>query len=188
VTSPEAEARAFLTSPWSGLLAWLIDPEATEALLHHGEVKASYRRNRAPDAGWAWAIWRDGLHYERGNTWGGWDHRPRSVIAWADLHAMRDAHPVEMAQIAALAEGRGHPRRAGWRWFMTPSIVTNWGGWHHDYYTSEMDDDYYDVGYKVPGPPNGYADRLNAWLLATQIAADLRIEPTDLIEWAEALA
>jgi hypothetical protein len=174
----------FLQSPWPDLLAYLVDPDGTEARIKWGEVKASYR-NEVDDPGWAWAVWKDGLRFERGDTWGGWGERPRGRIAWSDLRSLIASHPVEMDQIRALADGRGTPHSLGWRWFMLPSICCR--GMHQSYYESEREDDYYKTEPWFPTKPNGYADRLNAWLAAWRIVGDFTREPTDLIEWAEAL-
>ena len=182
------EAIAFLTMPWPGLLGWVCDPDAIEANLDHGECKASYRVGRDDDLGWAWAVWKDGLHYERGDTWirgGGWSLRPRHVIKWTDLHALLDRHAAQVGQVKALAAGRGRPRGLGWRWFTDPYIISTPGA-HPSNLEAERSDAYYDL-IDEPGRPHGYADRLNAWLICTQIAAQLWIEPNDLIEWAEAL-
>lgn len=169
------EARAFLTSPWPDLLAWIVDPPAIEALLDHGETKASYRN------GWAWSIWKDGLHYERDDTWPGWYHRPRHIIPWTDLHQLLSDQAELVARVRAIASRRGSPRSLGWRWFTLPEIIR--GTTCRSNLELEREDAYYDVG-----GPGGYPDRLNAWALAVQITQALNHEPADLIEWAEALA
>jgi len=187
-TTVAAEAREFLQSPWPDLLDYLVDPDGTERRIDYGQIKASYSGGPEDDEGWAWAIWKDGLRFERGDSWcraGGWNHRPIHCIPWADLRALIDSHPAEMARIRELAEGRGTPYSLGWRWFMMPAIMRP--GMHPSYYESEREDDYYDTSNYWPTKPNGYADKLNAWLAAWRIVGDFAGEPADLIEWAQVL-
>lgn len=174
-----AEAVDFLQSPWPDLLAYLVDPEYIESRLDYGEVKASLGDE------WAWSRWKEGLHFERREPWsdhGGWSHRPCGMIPWVALRDLIASHPAELAQIRALAEGRGTPRSLGWRWFMQPAIMRT--GMHHSYIEHEREDGYYATEPWWPTRPNGYADKLNAWLLAWRVAGALWIEPADLIEWA----
>lgn len=190
-TSVGKPAREFLQSPWPDLLGYLVDPNGTERRIDYGECKASYSGRTITPAreGWAWAVWKDGLRFERGDSWiraGGWNHRPVHCIPWADLRALISSHPDEMAQIHTLADGRGTPHSLGWRWFRMPAIMRP--GMHPSYYEHEREDDYYDTSMMWPTKPNGYADRLNAWFAAWRIAGDLECEPADLIEWAEAMA
>lgn len=171
----------FLTSPWSGLLAWWIDPERSESerQLDHGECKASYRRGRMGEPewpGWAWSAWRDGLHFERGDEWsqsGGWRRRPTHVIPWSSLHQLRDAHPDELDELRRLSRGRGTPHSLGWRWYSMPSILNPWGC-HHSYFESEREDDYYagDTFDDVPRP-GGFRDRIKAWGIVVDLARKL---------------
>lgn len=181
-----AQAHQFLRSPWPDLLAYLVDPDGTEERIDYGEIKASFRREYPTAPGWAWAIWRDGLRFEPEGTWGGWNCRPRLCIPWADLRALIDSHPAQVARIRALAEGRGTPWGIGWRWFSMPLIFRH--GMHPSYYEGEREDGYYSTGPDFPTKPDGYAERLHAWLLAWQIVDDLAGEPADLIEWAAMLA
>jgi hypothetical protein len=138
-----AAASTFLAkTPWPELLGWWLHPSAIEAKLHHRETKASYRRGLADSSGWAWAISRDGLRFEPGETWQGWGHRPRWCIPWAGLHDLREAHPQITKRLAVLADGRGHPRSAGWRWWTDPRCLTT--GWHEDSLEAERRPDWYD--------------------------------------------
>ena len=171
-----ASARAFLTqTPWPGLVSWWLHPEAIESRLHHGEVKASYRRGPGDDPGWAWATWRDGLRFEAGGTWQGWDHRPRWCIPWVQLSAVRDAHPAITAQLRILADGRGHPNTVGWRWWTDP-FVLHPDGWHESYLESEQDPDWYDG---CERPESAYADRLKAWHLALDVMRRAELAVTE---------
>lgn len=173
------QAVEFLTSPWSDLLAWWIDPEGStiERRLNHGETPAHYRRGRIGEPrwpGWAWSKWRDGLHFERGDEWSaacGWWHRPLHVIPWSSLLAVRDAHPDALAELRRVSAGYGTPHSLGWRWYSCPATLTNWG-WHPSYYESEREDDYYDGDtFDTPAPPNGFAHRMAAWAIVIELAA-----------------
>lgn len=172
-----AEARSFLTlTPWPSLISWWLHPDIVETRLHHGETKASYRRGPGDNLGWAWATWRDGLRFEAGDTWQGWSHRPRWCIPWAELRALRDAHPAVTAQLHALAEGRGHPSSLGWRWWTDP-FVLHPDGWHESYLESEQHPDWYDG---CERRETAYADRLQAWQLALDVvrSSDLTVTAT----------
>lgn len=175
------QAIEFLTSPWSGLLAWWMDPEGAtiERRLDHGSTPCRYRSGRIGEADWpgyAYSMWRDGLHFERGNEWsaaGGWSHRPRHVIPWETLHELRDAHPDALAELRRLSAGRGVPHSLGWRWYSCPAILTPWG-WHPDYYESEREQDYYTgETFDDEAPPHAYADRLRAWAIVVSLAGQL---------------
>lgn len=169
-----AAARSFITeTPWPGLLAWWLHSEVVESALDRGEVKASYRHGRGGGPGWAWAIWRDGLHFEAGDTWEGWNFRPRRCIAWAELRTIRRAHPEVTAQLQHLAVGRGHPKSAGWRWWADP-FVLHPDGWSQQRLDSEQQADWYH-GCERPG--SAYGDRLEAWRLVLDVvgATNLRV-------------
>lgn len=154
-------ARAFIIdTPWTELVAWWLHPDAIEAMLTRGEAKASYRRTPGCIGGWAWAIWTDGLRYEPADTWRGWSYRPRWCIPWDQLHAMRDARPEVTAQLLELADGRGHPRSLGWRWWQPPRRPSDW---HPDVLATDQNPDYYD---DCGRPETAYADRLEAWRIA----------------------
>lgn len=157
-----AAACAFLVeTPWPDLLAWWAYPETIESRLTFGDTKASYRAAGDGDAGWAWAIWRDGLRFEAGDTWQGWNHRPRCCIAWDGLRGLRAANPDVTAQLDMLADGRGHPNSNGWRWWSDPHAL-NPRGLHPGLLEAEQRPDWY------PGcarPQTAYADRLQAWRL-----------------------
>lgn len=171
-----AAARSFLTeTPWPDLLGWWLYPEAIEANLTRGEAKASYRRGLAGGPGWAWAIWRDGLRFEAGSTWQGWNHRPRWCIPWGELHGLRDAHPDVTAQLDALADGRGHPNALGWRWWTDP-FALHPDGWHPSYLDGEQQADWYD-GCARPG--TAYADRIRAWRLVLCVVGDAALSVHD---------
>lgn len=137
--SAAMQAAAFLVeTPWPDLLAWWIHTDATESRLDHGECKASYRRSPDGSPGWAWAIWRDGLRFEAGDSWsaaGGWRHRPRCCIPWVELRAFRNAHPEVTARLQELAAGRGDPHARGWRWWIPPHGLRP-DGMHESYVTS----------------------------------------------------
>ncbi|WP_313888747.1 hypothetical protein [Mycolicibacterium sp. CBMA 226] len=156
-----ASAMQFLAeTPWPDLLAWWLHPDVIETQLDYGECKASYRRGRHGTPGWAWAIWRDGLRFEAGDTWQGWQHRPRWCIPWAELRTLRSSRPDTTAQLADLAAGRGHPRAAGRRWWTDPHSLTQ--GWHPDALQAEQNADWYDG---CERPDAAWPDRLMAWQL-----------------------
>lgn len=111
--------------------------------------------------GWAWATWNDGLRFEAGDTWLGWDARPRWCIAWATLHTLRDEYRGVTDRLQVLAAGRGHPCALGWRWWIDPHGLRP-DGWHPSYLDSEQAAEYY-IG--CARPETAYADRLEAWRL-----------------------
>lgn len=157
-----AGARSFLTeTPWPDLLGWWLHTEAIESKLDRGEVKANYRRGPGGTPGWAWAIWRDGLRFETGDSWQGWDQRPRWCIPWTELRDLRDSHPEVTAKLRTLAGGRGHPNSVGWRWWTDP-FVLHPDGWDSTYLEAEKHADWYDG---CARPQTAYADRLEAWRL-----------------------
>jgi hypothetical protein len=157
-----AAARSFLTdTPWPDLIGWWLHSEAIESKLDRGEAKASYRKGPGGKPGWAWAIWRDGLRFEAGDSWQGWDQRPRWCIPWAELRRLRDAHPGVTAQLRALAGGRGHPNSVGWRWWTDP-FVLHPDGWDSSYVEAEQHADWYDG---CARPETAFTDRLEAWRL-----------------------
>lgn len=157
-----AAACTFLTeTPWPDLLGWWLHPDVIEARLDRGEAKASYRRGPGGKPGWAWAIWRDGLRFEAGDTWQGWGHRPRGCIPWQELHGLREAHPELPTQLRALADGRGLPNSLGWRWWTDP-FAMHPDGWDSSYLEDEQQADWYDG---CTRPETAYADRLEAWRL-----------------------
>ncbi|WP_233213681.1 hypothetical protein [Mycobacterium hubeiense] len=169
-----AAAAAFLAStPWPPLLGWWLHSEAIEAMLDHGEARASFRRSQHDRPGWAWAIWRDGLRFEAEETWLGWGHRPQWCIPWQELHRLRDAHPAVTERLAGLADGRGHPRSAGWRWWTDPHCLTD--GWHPDSLTAEQQPDWY-VG--CARPATAWNDRLEAWRLVLDVVATATLDVT----------
>lgn len=170
-------AKAFIIdTPWPELVSWWLHSDAIEAMLTRGEVKASYRRGPGSLPGWAWAIWSDGLRYESGDLWRGWNYRPRWCIPWPQLHALRDAHPDVTARLLVLADGRGHPRSLGWRWWADP-FALHPNGWHPDRLKDEQHPDWYDG---CDRPETAYADRLEAWRLALDAirTADLKVVDT----------
>lgn len=174
----QRQAIEFLTSPWPDLLTWWIDPDAatTNRRLDHGATPCHYRSGRIGEPDWpgyAWSMWRDGLHFERGDEWPGWRDRPRHVIPWALLRQLRDSHPDELAELSRLSRGRGTAHALGWRWYACPAILTPWG-WHSDYYEAERRQDYYpgDTFDDEP-PPHAYADRLKAWAIVVRLAGKL---------------
>lgn len=155
-----AEATSFLVeTPWPALIGWWLHPEAIESRIDGG---ANYRSGPNDTAGWAWATWRDGLRFESGQTWPGWDKRPRRCIAWAELHTLRDEHPHVTQRLQVLAAGRGHPHSQGWLWWTDPHILRP-DGMHPDYLDSEKQAGYY---HGCQRPETAYADRLEAWRLA----------------------
>ncbi|MEW2484250.1 hypothetical protein AB0876_32155 [Mycobacterium sp. NPDC049093] len=175
-------ASTFLAAtPWPDLLAWWAYPAVIEAKLEHGECKASYRRGQGGTPGWAWAIWRDGLRFESDRTWQGWSHRPRWCIPWAELHTLRDNYPEITRRLHELADGRGHPRSAGWRWWTDPHCLTT--GWHPDTLEAEQQPDWY---YDCRRPDTAFRDRLQAWQLVTGTVhtAVLAVTPTGQAEVA----
>ncbi|MGW0162195.1 hypothetical protein ACWDUN_23060 [Mycobacterium sp. NPDC003323] len=163
--SAAMQAAAFLVeTPWPDLLAWWIHTDATESRLDHGECKASYRRSPDGSPGWAWAIWRDGLRFEAGDSWaaaGGWRHRPRWCIPWVELRAFRNAHPEVTARLQELAAGRGDPHARGWRWWIPPHGLRP-DGMHESYMEGEQDPAYYDGCQRSE---TAWRDRLAAWRL-----------------------
>lgn len=131
-------AGRFLTeTPWPGLIGWWLHSDEVERKLDRGEAKASFRRGPTGAPGWAWAIWRDGLRFEAGDTWQGWDQRPRWCIPWEQLHRVRDAHPWVTAKLRQLADGRGQPNSIGWRWWTDP-FALHPDGWHSSYLSSKQ--------------------------------------------------
>ena len=168
-------AGRFLTeTPWPGLIGWWLHSVEVERKLDRGEAKASFRRGPTGAPGWAWAIWRDGLRFEAGDTWQGWDQRPRWCIPWEQLHRVRDAHPWVTAKLRQLADGRGQPNSIGWRWWTDP-FALHPDGWHSSYLESEQQADWYDG---CARPENAYIDRLEAWRLALGVveSASLVVE------------
>lgn len=169
-----AAARRFLTeTPWPDLVGWWLHAEAIESQLNRGESKASYRRGPGDKPGWAWAIWRDGLRFEAGDTWQGWDHRPRWCIPWVEMRGLRESHPEVTAQLQALADGRGHPNSIGWRWWTDPFVLHS-DGLHSSYLECEQHADWYDG---CERPETAYNDRIEAWRIALDVAcsADLAV-------------
>lgn len=146
--SAAVQAAAFLVeTPWPGLLAWWNHTDATESRLDHGECKASYRRSPDGSPGWAWAIWRDGLRFEAGDSRsaaGGWRRRPRCCIPWVELRAFSATHTLRSppacrssplgAATRTPADGGGGSRRtasgrtecmrAKWKASRTPAPTT----------------------------------------------------------------
>lgn len=172
-----AAARSFLTdTPWPDLVAWWLHPDVVESRLDRGEAKASYRRGPGDAPGWAWAIWRDGLRFEADDTWLGWSHQPRWCIPWAELHSLRASHPAVTAQLHALADGRGHPRSLGWRWWTDP-FVLHPDGWHEGYFESERKPDWYQG---CERPETAYADRLDAWRIALDVVHSAELAVTEV--------
>lgn len=164
-----AAARSFLTeTPWPDLLGWWLRGDTIEANLDRGEAKASYRRGPNGNPGWAWAIWRDGLRFEAGDTWQGWNQRPRWCIPWPELRRLRAAHPEVTTQLHALAVGRGHPNGLGWRWWTDPFSLHP-DGWHSSYFDDEQQPDWYDG---CARPETAYADRMGAWRLVLGIVGE----------------
>lgn len=168
-------ANTFLASPWPDLLGWWGYPDVVEAQLHHGETEASKRSGPNGTPGWAWATWRDGLHFEGEACWskaGGWSHRPSWVIPWTELHALRDSRPDITQRILDLADGHGAVRRGyGWRWWAAPYTLTPWG-WHPSYYEVEQQADYYDHDAR---PEGAWADRMAAWRLVLDAVTVARL-------------
>lgn len=161
----EDAARNFLATPWTSLLGWWGHPDVIEAMVDHGEIKAS------KGEGYAYSIRPKGLHFEPVETWGGWSSRPRHMIPWASLRAWRETHPGVTAQIEALSAGRGHPRRLGWRWWMEPFALRG-RGWHPSYLEHEQEPDYYDGDER---PDTAWADRMTAWHLVIDATADAEL-------------
>ena len=162
-------AAAFLASKsWGELLGWWLHPDAIEANIQHGEIKAGY--SGADRGRWAYAIRPDGLRFEAGDTWQGFSHRPRLCIPWAELHALRASRPDLTQELTELAAGHGHPRTFGWRWWLVPySMGTIW---HPDYARAERQADYYDHDDR---PAEAYADRMRAWELILAAVADAQL-------------
>lgn len=164
-----ADASAFLVgTPWPELLGWWLHPAAIEAMLTHGEAKASYRRAADGGPGWAWAIWRDGLRFESGQTWGGWSARPKWCIPWTELHRLRDGLQHITERLLILAEGRGNPRSVGWRWWMDPSALRP-DGVHPETLSAERQADWYDHCERAD---TAFTDRMEAWNLVLGAAGD----------------
>lgn len=165
-------ARSFLTeTPWPDLLSWWLHPQLIEARLDRGEAKASYRRGAGVKPGWAWAIWRDGLRFEAGDTWQGWGGRPRWCIPWHELHRLPEAHPEVTARLRALADGRGRPNAIGWRWWAVP-FTLHADGWHSSYFEHEQQPDWYDGCTRLE---TAYVDRLEAWRLILGVVRDVAL-------------
>lgn len=173
-TLSRSAARFLADTPWPQLLAWWLHPEPIQAQLDHGDCKASYRRGPNGTPGWAWAIWRDGLRFEAGDTWQGWQQRPRWCIPWAELHTLRSSRPDTTAQLATLAAGRGHPRAAGWRWWTDPHSLSH--GWHPDALQAEQDANWYGG---CERPETAWPDRLAAWQLVIATVREGTVAVTD---------
>jgi hypothetical protein len=86
----------------------------------------------------------------------GWWLHPSAIEA--ELHDLRDAHPEITERLAILADGRGHPRSAGWRWWTDPHCLTT--GWHENDLEAEQHPDWYD---HCARPDSAFRDRLEAW-------------------------
>lgn len=162
------QAVEFLTSPWRDLLEWILDPDRVESRLDHGETKARCGE------GFAYAVWKDGLRFERRSEWsrgGGWSRRPVHCIGWDELRATRDRQPDLVGKIHELAQGRTD--QSWWRWRMQPFIITIGSGWHRSYIDHERPDGYYRHVPHVPGELAGqaYADRLWAWYYAVRLVS-----------------
>ena len=117
----------------------------------------------------------DGLRFEAGDTWQGWNHRPRWCIPWPELRRLRAAHPEATAQLHALAVGRGHPNALGWRWWADPFSLRP-DGWHSSYFDNEQQPDWYDG---CDRPETAYADRIDAWRLVLGIVEEATLTVND---------
>lgn len=171
------EASRFLVeTPWPDLLSWWLHGELIEARLTRGEANSSYRRGPDGGPGWAWAIWRDGLRYEAAGTWQGFNSRPKWCIPWGELGALRRGHPGVTARLQGLADGRGLPTSACWRWWMDPYVL-NSHGMHPSYLVGEQDPGRYGG---CARPESAFADRLEAWQLVLDVVrgADLTVVDT----------
>lgn len=163
IAAAASDAIAFIIeTPWPGLLAWWLFPEVVEARLDRGEVKANYRRGPDGNPGWAWAVWSDGLRFESGRVWKGWDHRPAWCIPWTELDRLRASRPEVTKQLQGLAADYGEPRSRSWRWWMDPAALHP-GDRHPSHLETERQPDWYDG---CPHPETAYADRIAAWNLA----------------------
>lgn len=155
-----ASAGSFLVeTPWPGLVGWWLHPEAIES---RPDGAVSYRAGPNDTAGWAWAVGREGLGFESGDTWQGVGARPRWCIAWAELRALRDGNPDVTARLRVLAAGRGHPCSRGWRWWAAPHCLRP-DGMHPGHLDREQQPVYY---VDCERPDTAYVDRLEAWRLA----------------------
>lgn len=132
-------------------------PEALRIVVELSWWRETDERNPGKSGNWAYLACRKGVYFERTDTWGGWDCRPRNLLPWADLARLVGDDPRRRAVVDWVGSLTMPDR---WKDIYRPyELWPNPGSWNPDYL-------------EIDRSRPGYEDRMRAWSTVQQILTE----------------
>jgi hypothetical protein len=131
-------------------------PRALEVVVALQYEREKDTKGPGKSGDWAYLVCRAGLRVESTATWYGWNHAPRNLVTWPELHQLI-GDDRRRADLAEWADSLPMPR---WQQLMRPhELWPDPEGWHTSYFCR----DHVDVRWPA---------RRRAWRLLRELIDD----------------
>lgn len=123
-------------------------PDALRVVVELSWWKEQDERNPGKSGDWAYLVCRTGFYFERTDTWGGWESRPRNLLTWEGLKRLVGNDPRRPGVVAWARSLTAIDR---WKDIYRPfELWPQPEGWHPSYLEHDRE-------------RAGYEQRMQAW-------------------------